>query len=563
MASAAEKRAALVAIAISLALAAPAPAGAAPQWRFENPSFGKPSVLTELGRPGDLQFRPGSDNRALLAIGGNAGFPRMGLFTWDGRQWTPLAEVCGADATNARIAWAGQREFWTIAQPSPPRGGSGSLFTGNGLALCHFLDGQVVGSYSRARGDLDPFFPIAAAACAGPDSCWFGGVGAQDPLGVRFGAFHLRWDEGSLTTVYAPQGRSVTDLASFGEGFLESVRVSKGGANPTPPDLVEPEMVPALLHTIDGSAFQNAAWTPNLDRNFDTVPDVPVEGTDLHALDVDGGEAWAVGGGVNVAAQRGPIAARNIGGVWQEVPLSPDAFAPSDMFVDVAAIPGSDDAWVALQPLASTGVNLSTMRATLARISPSGAVLELYTTPGFHGAAAKVDCASPTECWLATYRGVLYHYSDPAVQPPRDVDSAFAEVIVDRPNEAVPQAVPDTPPEDDSELFRPPPIELKPEQPRRVRPGRCRARPPLIQVLDSAVLGRRKLSLEVDIRLRRRARVALVGFSGGRPVGRTPTRTLGRGRHTLRMPVSRSRFPERLRFRTRELTRPSCRSGGA
>lgn len=550
-------RAALTAIALALCLAAPALAGAAPQWRFEQPNFGKPSVLTELGHPGDLQFRPGSDNRALLAIEGSGSFPRMGLFTWDGRAWTPLAEVCGADAEHARIAWAGSSDFWTITQPSPPRGGPRF---GNGLALCHFRNGEVVGSFSRPGGDLDPYFPLDAAACAAPDSCWFGGVGAQDPLGTRFGAFHLRWDGTSLRTVYAPQGRGVTDIASFGGGFLESVGVWKGATgNDEPPDLAEQEPAPALLHTIDGQAFHNVDWIPNLDRDFNGEQDVPTDGTELYAVDVSGDEAWAVGGGRPTSTggvPRGPVAVHYDGSEWQEAPLAPGAFGAEELFTDVAAIPGSEDAWVTVQPQLA---NLTTMPATVARISPSGAVLERFTTPGFHGAAAKIDCAAASQCWLATYRGVLYHYSDPSLPPPpQDVDPAFSEVIVNRPNEALPQAIPDTPPEDDSELFKPPPTELPVEQSRRVKRRSCRARPSLIKVLGSDVLGRRQLSLEVTIDLRRRARVQLIGYYRKRKVAQTPLLVLGRGHHTLKMPVSRTSFPTRLRFRTRELTRPAC-----
>ncbi len=559
------RRGAVLAVVCAVVAATPV-ASAAPRWERHPLTLpNDPQTLMELGPPGDLQFRPGSTNRALLAIEGKGTFPRMGLFTYDGQAWTPLAEVCGAEADNARIAWAGPREFWTIAQPSAPRGGNGGEYIngGDGLGLCHFRDGQVVGSYSRPPSDPDRLFELEAAACAGPADCWFGGIGADDPTGSRFGAFHVRWDGSSLGVVYAPQGRGVTDLGSIGGTFVESVLRRRSQESQMPPDLAAPEPVPALLHTIQGSAFHNVDWFPNRDLDSDGEADVPADGTELNALDVDGDEVWAVGGGAPLVS-RGPVAAHYAGGDWQEVPLVPGHFDPNERFTDVAAIPGSADAWVVAQPAFG---DLSRGRPSVVRLSPTGAVLDEFTgfSDKLDGAAAKIDCASVTECWLATYRGILYHYTDPAgPQPPQDVDPAFSEVIRERPNEAIPQVVPDALPVDDSLLFAPPPIELPKPPPSAPRqPRRCQPRPALVDVVRSAVRGRTRLVLEVTVRLRRRARVQLVGFRGKRLVGRSSARRLRRGRHTLEMQVRRDRFPQRLRFRTRELTRPTCRRGGS
>jgi hypothetical protein len=551
---------AAAALAAGATLAAAPTAAAAPEWQFHPLVFpDDPTTLMELGPPGDLQFRPGSNNRALLTIGGASSFPRPGIFTFDGVDWKPLAEVCDTEASNARVAWAGPAEFWAIAQPSPPRGGVGGADYpdgGHGLGLCHFRDGEVVGSYSRAPGDPDRFFELEAAACRGPSDCWFGGIGADDPTGTRFGAFHVRWNGADVTTVYAPQGRGVTDIAAFGNGFFESVRKLRRAGSNEPPDLAEEEPVPVLIHTLESGVFRNLDWFP---ATFE-------QDTELYGLDVDGTEAWAVGGGAprqgSGVAPRGPIAARFSGGEWREVPLPAGVFGPQDRFTDVAAVPGSDDAWVAVQPAQG---NLSRMRPQVARIAPDGAVLERFSPVQQRGAAAKIDCVSPDDCWMVTQRGILFHYFDPAgPKPPRDTDPAFAEVIVHRPNEAAAQTIPSDNPEDDSQLFAPPPIELPPEPPLAPpRPGPCQPRAALIKVLKSSVRGSRPLKLRVAFALRRKARVRLVGYRGKRAVARSKLRTMKRGRHAVALRVTRKRFPTRLRFRTKELTKPGCRRGGS
>ncbi len=59
-----------------------------------------------------------------------------------------------------------------------------------------------------------------AAACNGPNDCWFGGIGSRDPTGTRVGAFHLHWDGSALRTVYnAGSGRGVSDLEAVGFGL--------------------------------------------------------------------------------------------------------------------------------------------------------------------------------------------------------------------------------------------------------------------------------------------------------------------------------------------------------
>jgi len=232
---------AAVAAAVALLVAlAPVPASAEPLiWRLEQPPPPPGAPFKEpLGAPGDLSFW--APNRGLLTVEGNATIPR-GIYSWNGQSWHQLATVCGGSGDTARIAWAGPDEFWVISEPSLPRAGAG-------LALCRFKDGQVVGSFSTPIESADPFRLMLSAACSGPSDCWFGGVGSQDALGDRIGAFHLHWNGSSLESVYGPQGRAVSDMEFHGGKLYESTLVGRAPENRTePPNLAEPEPVPRLI----------------------------------------------------------------------------------------------------------------------------------------------------------------------------------------------------------------------------------------------------------------------------------------------------------------------------
>ena len=430
-----------------------------PAWRLEQPlppSGG--SFATPLGRPGDLQFI--SPSRGLLAVEGTASVPR-GLYTYDGADWHQLATVCGGSGDTARIAIAGPREFWTVTQPSRPR-------DGNGTSLCHFKDGNVIASYSTPEQDADSYRTMHAAACRGPNDCWFGGIGSEDQAGERRGAFHLHWDGISLETVYAPQGRGVTDLEVHQGTFFESVVVGRRPFdNVSPVDLFEAEPDgPRLIHRI-------------VDRRFVNDPFMPAGGpnaSELLALDGDGTRLWAGGGGAasGPSASVGGGRATAAGGAARGGRVagggSPTtAFGSTDRITDIAAVPGSDQAWAAVEPFGDGGQPAA--RARWRASGPTGPSPRerLPATAPARGAAAKIAFTSPAEGWMVTSRlGVPLHGWRPA---PRDTDPAFAEPITFRPNEAAEQFIPDAPPIDDSELFKPPPVEIGQQAP----PSRVRA----------------------------------------------------------------------------------------
>jgi hypothetical protein len=560
-------------VAVALAAAGlPAASASAEEWRpFPLPVPPGGQLATPPGRPLELSFW--TPNRGLMQVAGNASVS-PGLYSFDGRAWHQLATVCGATGTQGGIAWAGPTEFWTISDASPGVASSG--------ALCHFRDGAVVGSHGAPNV---PGFRAAgnAAACLSAADCWFGGNQYESPDGSRIGAFHLHWDGGALTPVYAPQGRAVSDLLAHAGRIHESVFVGPAPGVASAPVLSEPEAVPALLHRIDGGLFGNDPWTPS---PLDGVPD---DGTELRALDSDGATAWAVGGGArsgpaaaggNVA--RTPVAARLDGDGWSDLRVHGDGIGLGEVFGDVAAVPGTQTAWATLVD-DSDG---SRGQPRVAFIAADGA-LAVQQLAGdndpLRGGAAQVDCPSATDCWLATARGYLYRLGGEAYPP--DEDPAFQGTITERPNEGAAQFVPDTPPQDDSRLFAPPvelpPIDSEPPPTCR-RPPRLMAgvRAPRVTRVPGQARGARdpRFRLEIRFRLARRAKVALIAErrtraaadrrgadrraatrrATTRVVARTRLRTLGAGPRSAVVIVRRTTWPTRLRFVVRETTRARC-----
>jgi hypothetical protein len=529
-----------LAVAVVTLIAPSAASSAEPIWRLEQPPppAGAPFKVP-LGAPGDLEFW--APNRGLLSVEGNDTIPR-GLFSWDGQSWHQLATVCGGPGDTARIAWAGPREFWVVSEPSLPRRGSG-------LALCRFKDGQVVGSWSTRVDAADPFRQMMSATCDDADDCWFGGVGSQDALGERVGAFHLHWDGADLESVYGPQGRGVSDMHFHAGTLYESTLVGRSPENRTEPvDLAEPESAPRLIHTIEAGAFANDPFLPA------PLFGVPADGNELLALDSDGTDLWAVGGGAasgpsappGGAVARPPLAARLVAGVFQELTLNGASFGPTDRLGDVAAIPGAGEAFATVVPFADRRSTNS--KAIVARIAADGTTttVRLPAAGAGRGSAARIECAAVNECWMVTWAGWLFHYSD-GTPLERDTDPAFQGTIEFRPNESAEQFVPDALPVDDSQLFAPPPLELTPN----VTPAaKVRRLPPLLRRVRSRL---RELRLTVSFTVTRRARVQLLAKRGGRTVARTPARVFGPGRHQLVLQLSRERYPTRLAFRIKEI----------
>ncbi len=552
--------AALLATCVALVCGAAASAASGAAWTpvpLPAPPGGQFSV--PAGFVGDMAFW--APNRGLMTVGGNNSV-KPGLYSWDGESWHQLSTVCGG-GPNAKIAWAGPDEFWTITGPSV-----GTL--PNGLGLCHYKAGAVVGSYSFYN--VPDFVPqVEAATCRTPSDCWFGGVGASSVSGGAVGAFHLHWDGSALTSVYDGQGRGVSDLITHRGQVLESTYVGPApGAQGAQPYLAAPEPVPALLHRIDGTTFANDPFAPA------ELPGVPADGTELRSLDTDGTTAWAVGGGANSGPSaadgfvaRPPIAVRKDGdGPWQELALQGDV--PTDRwFGSVAAVPGTRAAWATVSNTEVAGATPSgeTTAPSVASISEDGLVrierLDDREGGSARGAATAVACPAADDCWLATAKGYLYRRTDGATYD-RDTDPAFQGTIAIRPNEAASQVIPDEPPADDSRLLAPP-VELPPAA--APVPNQCATPPALVsrvkasrRPLTKAQLRQQnaRITLVVRFRLARPAKVGIVGKRGKRTVGRAKPRTLKAGTRSLSFVVRRKSFPKKISFSLKELAAPAC-----
>jgi hypothetical protein len=539
---------AAVAVAAALALLGTGIAQAGATWRLEQPAppAGTPYKVP-LGTPDDMEFY--APNEGLLSVEGNAVVP-AGLYFWNGRNWHQLSTVCGGAGEVSRIAWASADEFWVITEPSEPRSGAG-------LGLCRFEDGVVVGSYSTAFQSPEPFRPMDAAACDGPDDCWFGGIGSEDPSGQHIGAFHLHWDGTNLTSSYQPQGRGVSGLAYFDGAFYESLLVgTQTGDTTDPVTLANPEPLgPVLIHKLIGETFTGVSFLPY------PYQGVPHEGTELLSAKADENELWFSGGGAASgpdAPKEGsvpspPVAVRYTGSFFEQMPLETSLFGSEERFVDIAPVPGAQAAWAADQPYSQRGS--TTAKAKVVRIEPSSEgdahvdVDSLPTSGSGRGSAQLVAATGPEEAWVATSAGWLFHYTNGTVLP-EDTDPSWAGTITVRPNESVEQFVADTPPPDDSQLFAPPPVAVETKTTSESAPEVIPA------LLKDIKVSRRGLTVTISFQLTRLADVQLVAKLHGKVIARTREKRLGPGRRKLELRFERKRWPDALSFKTKELTTP-------
>jgi hypothetical protein len=223
-----------VALLALLAALAAAP-GAAAEWSGWGQPIGPGGQRTLLGEVGDVECWEA--NRCVLITGGNGGMP-AGIYAYDGAGWYLYSTVCGGSAGS--IAWAGPSEFWTISDQQ--RGQQTGAAPAQRVSLCHFRGGEVVASYAQPVGEVDSYLPMSAAACLGPDECWFGGERLDGTVNV--GAFHLYWNGFSITPVpslvetqpsLADPGRSVVGLAYHEGDLFEGVRTQVGDEAPGEP----------------------------------------------------------------------------------------------------------------------------------------------------------------------------------------------------------------------------------------------------------------------------------------------------------------------------------------
>jgi hypothetical protein len=585
-------------------------------WKFFPVSAPAPPAGVEptnapvpLGQIGQISFW--TPNRGLLITGGTGSscaesadaLVPCGLYAYNGQNWHLLSSVCGG--AEGRIAWAGPDEFWTISDQRP---GQNAQLNGDltDVSLCHFLDGQVVGSYAMPLDQPDSYAQMSAAACLSPDNCWFGGAVGRAPNG----AFHLHWNGETVSVVYSPQDHAVVSMALANQTtLLESVAPLRGdryGAE-------ESEAHPDVLHELDppGASVEfHSLFLPDpacaelefcpplpdygygvangpeetggpvapytlagLQLSSDYYPAQPVSQQE-EAEGKEGPQVWAIAGPNKAElahpdeeAQAHPIALRYAKGVWRQVvggegpgggpPGGEEPFQANEQPENIAAEPGSSAAWVTLYPEEEgKGGTAHTDEARVEELSAEGKVIERDTLGaaqevGARGSAGAIACPAPHECWLATQSGWLFHLVTPEREADPlalDTDPNFAGVISFRPLDGGVAQLPsaEAPPDDSLANQQPPP---PPPLPTVTAPVQL-ARKPLVTDMHSRVVHN---TLELSFRLTVKAHVQLLASKGHHKVAQTRKETLKAGKHTLSLSLNPRQWPTKLNLKATPL----------
>jgi hypothetical protein len=559
---------AVLVLAATLACA-PAPARAAREnpddgnasWRSEPvvppelPSGEKSHVPIGLGHIGDIEFL--APNRGLLITAGNGSAIPAGVWAYNGAGWHELSTVCGA--TDGRIAWAGSDEFWTISDGRPGQAPNGKNEQPplEDNTLCHFSGGQVVGSYASLAFQSTSYEAMHAGACLSPSDCWFGGEPLPSVL-PTVGSFHLHWSNGSLAAeAYEGEAQPVEDMRPFEGQLYESVRL-------LPPREV---FEPPTLHVINPVASK---------PTFESISGLPLyapgefpEALNFLHLSTAEGALWAASG----PAPGEPPAGSSEAGVtiarytkkagWTQVigpetaPTGQELF-PGDVVTSIAAEPGSESAWVALDTQSDAERPSATAPAIVARVSADGTISDEQALPasgegiGPKGGAAKIACPAAHDCWLTTTQGWLFHLT---TGESFGLDNeGFTSLITFRPPDAgVPQVIPDTPPADDSGLLGeiPPALNVDVEKSTPLVEGSVTL--PLLSGLHSRLV--HGSTLELSFRLAVEARVRLIAKRHQSTVASTPTKTFPAGKRKLLLHLDPRRWPTKLDLQTHALSK--------
>lgn len=513
-------------------------AAAAEEWHSEQPVAAGLGVPTALGPVGDIEFW--APNRGMLITAGNGGNP-AGLYAYDGSGWYRYSTVCGGH--EGRIAWAAPDDFWTISDQ--PAGQETGQAPPQHISLCHFQGGQVVASYAEPVGVAESYLPLNAAACAGPDDCWF--AGDRLPGTTNVGAFHLHWDGSALTAIPSltdPQpeivdpGRSVESLAFHGGDLFESVAIREGDTAPE-----ESVSQPSFLHRIvEGAASRFAPLTTEEPIVYGGAGAEP---TQLEAFRLTGDDEglWAIAG---VESAPATVTALRLGPEGFEQVVLEDlagVFGPGDRILGAAAEPGSDDAWVGFR-VSGDPINAP---ARLTVIHADGTVDQPTILPaegegiGRKGPAGPIACPAAGQCWMATGTGWLFHLG-PGL--PQDTDPAMHVLVSFRPpDNSLPSVPPISLPEDNSGAESP--AEETPDELGEIPPTR---RPrPLYSKLRQRVIG--DSLLEMTFVLHSKAHVRLIARRKGHIVAETPRYTMAKGPRSLRLRLDPKHWPSKLELK--------------
>lgn len=538
---------ALAALFVAAALSG-APAAVAQGWRSEQPIAAGIGVPVGIGEIGDVEFW--APDRGMLITAGNEGIP-AGLFAYDGSGWYRYSTVCGGHA--GRIAWAGPDDFWTISDQQAGQEGSKAP---QHISLCHFVNGAVVTSYAEPLGVADSYLPMDAAACSGPDDCWF--AGERLPGTTNVGAFHLHWDGASLTAVPSltelqpgveDPGRSVTSLAFHQGNLYEGVEVGEGDVAPE-----EPASQPSFLHQIFEAA--TTAFIPLYTEEPIVYGGAHSKPTQLEGFRLSGDDEalWAIAGAETAPAT---VTALRLGSTgFEQVALDDPGgvLEAGDRVGGIAAEPGSEDVWVGF----SEPGDFSSSPARLALVHADGSIDPPILLPaagegiGRRGPAGPIACPAAGQCWMATEGGWLFHLGPDL---PRNTDPAMHALVTFRPPDAsLPSVPPVELPEDNSGANAGEKKETGQEGVEEPLPKRL---PALYAKVKSHLLTGHVL--ELTFVLRAKAHVQLIAKLKGKVVAKTPRYTMKKGNRSLRLHLDPKRWPTKLDLRVHAVQKGKVR----
>jgi len=274
-------------------LAWAATADAESTWRLEQPSpplgpTGQSAPPVALGQIGAISFW--APNRGVLITAGDPPTIPAGVWAYNGRGWHELSNQCGA--TDGRIAWAGAEEFWTVSDGRPGEAEvNGEKPPLEDDTLCRFAGGRIVESFAAPAFESDSYQAMHAAACLGPEDCWFAGsrVGRGSS---QVGSFHLHWNGTVMTEVpYTGEEFPVEDMTPFDGQLYESVRLSQAENEKSETQ----RSSPPVLHVFEPSM---EGFQPLLNLSHEVLygPGEQPWGLDYLHLAAGPGALWAAAG---------------------------------------------------------------------------------------------------------------------------------------------------------------------------------------------------------------------------------------------------------------------------
>jgi len=538
----------------------------------------------DLGPVGDIEFR--SPNRGVLITAGNGALVKPGVWEYDGSGWHELAEVCGA--SDGRIAWSGEEEFWTVSDGRPGRAANaeGLLPPLEDDTLCHFAPStaggelEVVRSYASEAFQESSYQPMYAAACLDASDCWF--AGAPLPQSQP-GAFTVRWNGASVEADPNTAAREVESMRAFDGQLLESVQLPLEeplGKDEGVNEILHPFVLFAIGSVGSEAVFEGLRPTSAAPGEL-TLPEyasgsypAALAGMLLSSdVDGEGGESLWAAAGPRATPPAGSLAGaltvlRAAAGQWSQVlgPAAPATVAEDppgieeDTVTALAGEPGTASAWIGLETQLEAEQASSTALATVAHVQANGSVSE-EQLPSVseraegvapQGATARLACPELNDCWLITTRGALFHLSEEGRQtlPADESPLARTPLITYRPPD---QGLPQQPlagvsaGEEGEAGGSGPRFSSLPAQAGKI----VRVQASAFSHVRERVL--RGDVLRVSFTLPVKARVRLLAELRRRVIASTRSSVLAAGRRSLRLALDPRRWPTKLQLDVRPL----------